>query len=131
MKQLAEVSEGKRNLIGAWQDIQRRISEKRPSQRQGTARKFVEYAWESFDVGEVTNILALPGDSYFAHKDVLYEGLCAWVACPGNRNLPRHGMVLRSALHLDAAEKYGRDQFENIGQIGDIYPSAIDWSRVF
>lgn len=114
-------SEGKRTLVDAWQDVQKRLAEQQPSQRQGTARKFAEYAWDKFDPREVARILALPGDSYFAHKDVLYEGFCAWVVCPNNVTLPRHGMVLRAALHLDAAEQFGRDRFGGIGQIGDIY----------
>jgi hypothetical protein len=118
---VAAGSEGKRTLVDAWQDVQKRLAEQQPSQRQGTTRKFAEYAWDKFDAREVASILALPGDSYFAHKDVLYEGFCAWVACPNNVTLPRHGMVLRAALHLDAAEQFGRDRFDGIGQIGDIY----------
>ncbi|MEZ0249394.1 MAG: hypothetical protein ACAH20_00360, partial [Methylobacteriaceae bacterium] len=114
-------SEGGRTLVEAWQDVQRRLAEQQPSQRQGGIRKFAEYAWDKFDAREVASILALPGDSYFAHKDVLYEGFCAWVACPNNVTLPKHGMVLRAALHLDAAEQFGRNRFDGIGQIGDIY----------
>ncbi|CAA2158643.1 hypothetical protein MBRA_03906 [Methylobacterium brachiatum] len=118
---MAAASDTTPKLVEAWQQIQARISERQSSQRQGTSKSFVEYAWDEFDPREIANILATPGESYFAHKDILYEGYCAWVASPKSARLPRHGMVLRTALHLDAAEQFGRDKFGGIGQIGDIY----------
>lgn len=118
---MSPTSEKSLPLVTAWQEIQTRLAEQRPAIHQGTSRKFIDYAWKNFDPHEVINILAQPGDSYFAHKDILYEGLCAWIADPKNPTLPQHGMVLRTAIHLDAAEKFGRDRFGGVGQIGDIY----------
>ena len=113
-------SNPKSDLVGAWQGIQARLSEKRPSRRQGTSKSFAEYAWDTFDPREIVTILATPGDSYFAHKDILYEGFCAWVADPSSVTLPKHAMVLRTALHLDAAEKVGRDLYGRVGRLGDV-----------
>jgi hypothetical protein len=118
---VAAASDTTRKLIEAWQQIQARVSEQQLSQRQGTSKSFIEYAWNKFDPREIASILAAAGDSYYAHKDILYEGYCAWVACPSNVKLPQHGMVVRAALHLDAAEQFGREKFGGIGQIGDIY----------
>ncbi|MCJ2144722.1 hypothetical protein [Methylobacterium sp. E-066] len=113
-------SRPKPDLVEAWQGIQARLSEMRPSRRQGTSRSFAEYAWDTFDPREVVTILAAPGDSYFAHKDILYEGFCAWVADPSDVTLPKRAMVLRTALHLDAAEKAGRDLYRGAGRLGDV-----------
>jgi hypothetical protein len=118
---MTEVSAKNLMLMKAWQDVQARLSENQPSQRQGTSRLFIDYAWNNFDPREISEILATPHDSYFAHKAILYDGFCAWITGPGNVNLPRHAMVLSTATHLDAAEQYGRERFEGIGQIGDIY----------
>lgn len=113
-------SNPKSDLVEAWQGIQARLSETRQSRRQGTSKSFAEYAWDTFSPREIVTILATPGDSYFAHKDILYEGFCAWVADPSSVTLPKHAMVLRTALHLDAAEKAGRDLYGRVGRLGDV-----------
>jgi hypothetical protein len=106
-------------LLDVWATIRAKLEQRRV--RRVTTRQFVEYAWQSFDVKEVTSILSSPQESYFGHKDILFAGLCAWVACPGKPALVKHAITVTTARLLDAAERAGRDMYRDIPQIGDIY----------
>ena len=81
----------------------------------------MEYAWDNFDVKEVTSILTSPQKSYSKHKDILFAGLCAWVACPSKPVLVKHAITLTAARFFNQGERAGPENFDNIPQIGDIY----------
>lgn len=125
-------SNPKSDLVEAWQGIQARLSEARPSRRQGTSKSFAEYAWDTFAPREIVTNLAAPGDWYFAHKDILYDGFCAWVADPGSATLPKHAMVLRTALHLEGGrESWARSIQKNWAPRRCVDPHLPRRSRIF
>jgi hypothetical protein len=109
--------ESRRRLLEAWTKIEERLERRRLPAI--SSRPFVEYAWENFDVKEVTSILASPEPSYYAHKDILFDGLCAWVACPSKPMLIKHAMTLTAVKFLQSAEAAGREMY-GVGQLGDI-----------
>lgn len=70
----------------------------------GKPGDLLDKAWKQFDPRYSIGILLDSRDSFTGHKEVLFSGLCAWVASPNDSRIIRHAMVIQSAQLMASAE---------------------------
>ncbi|MDX6806162.1 hypothetical protein [Terrihabitans rhizophilus] len=81
---------------------------------------FKRDAWETFNPDKVLAALLEDKTSYFAHKDVLFAGLCAWAVCPRERRIIQQAMQMTVGRRLHAIEKDLPQEFGDTWMLADL-----------
>lgn len=86
----------------------------------GDAPPLTDYALGNFKPKPVLERLLDPRPSYFAHKDILFAGLCAWTVAPKHQLLIEEAIVLAGAARLAAVERKHQEQLLEAPMLADI-----------
>jgi hypothetical protein len=82
---------------------------------------FQDCAWKRFNAPQVISALLSPGESYFAHKEVLFAALCAHVVAPGVAGLRKASIAVTAAKLMVQAEQRALKEFDGNGSLADAY----------
>ncbi|MCJ2127570.1 hypothetical protein [Methylobacterium sp. E-045] len=105
-------------LKAVWRDVFAQIAAS--SILASDALPLTAYAFGKFNPKLVLERLLDPRPSYFAHKDILFAGLCAWTVAPKHQFLIEEAMVLAGAARLAAVEKEIQGQLPEAPMLADI-----------
>lgn len=84
------------------------------------ALPLTDYALGNFNPKLVIERLLDPTPSYFAHKEILFAGLCAWTVGPKHTFLIEEAMVLAGASRLAVVERKHQEQLPQAPILADI-----------
>ena len=102
----------------AWRDIYSQIAA--GSVLTADAPPLISYALVNFRPELVLERLLDPRPSYFAHKDILFAGLCTWTVAPKRQTLIEEAMVLAGATRLAAIEQKHQKQLPQAPMLAEI-----------
>src|SRR3954466_1753789 len=91
-------------VVEVWKRFEAALAEHRPRILTAESPAFHDYAWNSFMPDVVLSILADNAPSYFAHREMLFAGICTWVVAPDEVALIRQSMLLTAIEHMCRAE---------------------------
>ena len=102
--------------------------------REGTP-SLADYALGQFNPKAVIERLLDPEPPYFALKDILFAGLCAWTVCPNAPHLIEEAMVLAGVSRMADLEAEHQRRFPQDPFLADIIARiagpGIDFYRDF
>jgi len=102
--------------------------------QEGSPR-LAEYALDNFDPKVVIERLLDPKPTYFAHKNILFAGLSAWVVAPHYPHLVKEAMILAGMSQLADLEAKKQKEFPQAPQLADVViriaGPGIDFYRDF
>lgn len=105
-------------VAAVWQELFAQIAAR--TILSSDAVPLTTYALGSFKPKLVLERLLDPRPSYFAHKDILFAGLCAWTVGPKHPLLIDEAIVLAGASQLAAIERRHQQQLPQAPMLADI-----------